>query len=161
MPEEFTDKRKQAFEAEFKKMLRHYPNKQAAVLPSLRLFEKHFRYNDEDSCEYIAGLLGLSPAKIYGVLSFYTHYNSKHHGKYRIMVCMTLPCALMGAKSIVEYLKEKLEIDVGERTEDGKFSLEKVECLAACNKAPMMQINDHYYYHLTPEKIDQILEKLE
>ncbi len=161
MPENFTDERRQAFEAKFQKLLKHYPNKQAALLPALRLFEEFFRYNDEDSCAYLAKLLEVSPAKVYGVFSFYTHYNRKEHGKHRIMVCMTLPCALRDSKGIVEHLKKKLEIDVGECTLDGKFSLEKVECLAACDRAPMLQINENYYYDLTPEKIDAILASLD
>lgn len=161
MPEGFTEERKKEFEAEFNKLVRHFPTKQSALLPTLRLAEKYFNYNDEESCAYVGSLLDLSPAKVYGVLTFYTHYNRDYHGKYRIMVCMTLSCAIREAKSIVEHIKQKLNIDVGERTPDGKFSLEHVECLAACDRAPMMQINENYYYDLTPEKVDQILDSLE
>ncbi len=161
MPQEFTEEQKNKYEAELQKLLKHYPTKQAALLPALRLFEKHFRYNDADSRRYIAGLLDLSPARVSSVFSFYTHYNRARHGRYRIMVCMTLSCAIMEAKGIVDHIGRKLSISVGQRTEDGKFSLEKVECLAACDRGPMMQINDRYYYNLTPEKVDQILDSLE
>lgn len=161
MPDDFTDERKKEFEVEFNKMLKHYPTKQAALLPALRLAEKYFRFNDDATCEYIGELLELPAAKVMGVLTFYTHYNREWHGKYRIMACMTLPCALRKSGEIVEYIKNKLGIEVGERTEDGKFSLEHVECLACCDKAPAIQINEDYYYHLTPEKVDQILDNLE
>ena len=161
MPLDFTEDQKTKFEAELTKLLTHFPNKQAALLPTLRLAERYFRYNDDDTCDYISQLLELPAAKVAGVLSFYTHYNREHHGKYRIMTCMTLPCALRKSQEIVDHIKDKLKIDVGECTEDGKFSLEHVECLAVCHRAPAIQINEDYYYELTPEKVDEILDNLE
>ncbi|MDH4129439.1 MAG: NAD(P)H-dependent oxidoreductase subunit E [Spirochaetota bacterium] len=146
--------------AEIEEIISHFPSKKAALLPVLRVAEEQFGYNDEETCKLISKVLDLSPAYIYGVLSFYTHYNREWHGKYRIMVCSTLMCALKKSKEIVEHLKKKLSIEVGERTSDGKFSLEKVECLASCGTAPVIQINDVFYENLTVQKVDEILDNL-
>lgn len=145
---------------EFEEILTHFPNKKAALLPTLRLVEEEFGYVDTEGCRVAAKLLDLSPAYVYGVLTFYTHYKREWHGKYRIMVCGTLMCAISKSLEIVAHLKNKLGIEVGERTADGKFSLEKVECLASCGTAPAMQINDDYYENLTIQKVDEILESL-
>jgi len=88
-------------------------------------------------------------------------FKKKPTGRYLIQVCSTLSCSLMGAEHIVEYLERKLGIKAGETTKDGKFTLMKVECLASCGTAPMMQINDDYYESLTEAKIDEILAGLE
>ncbi len=145
---------------EYEEILTHFPNKKAALLPTLRLVEEEFGYVDTEGCKLVADLLDLSPAYVYGVLTFYTHYNREWHGRYRIMVCATLMCALKDSLEIVEHIKKKLNIEIGERTADGKFSLEKVECLASCGTAPAIQINEDYYENLTPEKVDKILNDL-
>ena len=82
-------------------------------------------------------------------------------GRYVIYVCSTLSCALNGAEAVVDYLKEKLKVDVGETTADGKFTLAKVECIAACDGAPAIMINDKTYRRLTREKLDKLLDSLE
>jgi len=97
---------------------------------------------------------------VLGVASFYTMFKKEPTGRYLIQVCSTLSCSLMGAQSVVDYLERKLDIKCGGTTPDGKFSLVKVECLASCGTAPVMQINDDYYESLTEEKIDRILESL-
>jgi len=113
-----------------------------------------------EAMEYVAGLLELSPANVYGVASFYTMYNKEQVGKYLVQVCMNLPCAMVGAEEVLEHISEKLGIKEGETTSDEKFTLMKVECLGACGAAPMMQINDEYYEDLTPAKVDEILDGL-
>ncbi|MDH5682694.1 MAG: NAD(P)H-dependent oxidoreductase subunit E [Spirochaetota bacterium] len=145
---------------EVNEIISHFPNKKAALLPVLRVVEEEFGFVDEDGCRLAGELLELAPSYVYGVLTFYTHYNREWHGKYRIMVCSTLMCALRRSKEIVEHIKKKLGIDIGERTADGKFSLEKVECLASCGTAPMIQINEDYYENLTIQKVDEILDSL-
>jgi len=94
------------------------------------------------------------------VVSFYTMFNREPVGENLIQVCTNISCSLLSAEHIVEYIKNKLGIDVGETTPDNKFTLVTVECLGSCGTAPMMQINDTYYENLTEEKIDRILEKL-
>ena len=144
-----------------KELTTHYPDARAATLPALWLAQEEFGVISPEACTAVAELLGLPPAHVLGVASFYTMFKKKPTGRYLIQVCSTLSCSLMGAQSVVAYLENKLGIECGGTTEDGKFSLVKVECLASCGTAPMMQINDDYYESLTEEKIDRILESLE
>lgn len=146
--------------AEFERLLSHYPRKDAALLPALFLAQRECGYLSLEAMEYVAGLVGVSPARVYGVATFYTMFNKEPAGKYLIQVCMNLPCALRGAEEVFEYISEKLKIRAGETTPDGLFTLLKVECLGACGNAPMMQINDEYYEDLTPAKVDEILARL-
>ncbi len=146
---------------ELEEILKHYPNKQAALLPALHLAKREFKQITPEVMEYIGNLLDVPPIKVMDTVSFYTMFPREKEGKYVIQVCSTLSCSLMGAESVVEYIKKKLKIDVGETTPDGKFTLKKVECLGSCGTAPVMQINDDYYEQLTEEKIDQILDSLE
>jgi len=145
---------------EIQEIITHFPNKKAALLPALRVAEEAFGFLDAEACELVANELGVYPAEVMGVVTFYTHYKREKHGKHRIMVCSTLMCALRKSEAIVEHLKKKLGINVGERTADGKFSLEKVECLASCGTAPAIQIDDVFHENLTIEKLDQIIDSL-
>jgi len=108
----------------------------------------------------VAEVMDLPPTEVASVASFYTMFNRQPVGENLIQVCTNISCSLLGAEHIVEYLKNKLGIDVGETTPDNKFTLVTVECLGSCGTAPMMQINDTYYENLTEEKIDQILAEL-
>ncbi len=146
---------------EFEWLLTRFPNKQAALIPTLHLAQREFDWISGDVIEYVAGLLDLTPMYVLDTVTFYTWFKKKPTGKYLIQVCHTLSCSLMGAEHIVEYLKKKLSIGVGETTPDNKFTLVKVECLGSCDTAPMMQVNDDYYENLTPEEIDRILDSLE
>jgi NADH-quinone oxidoreductase subunit E len=108
----------------------------------------------------VAEVMGLPPTEVASVASFYTMFNRQPVGENLIQVCTNISCSLLGAEHIVEYIKNRLGIDVGETTPDNKFTLVTVECLGSCGTAPMMQINDTYYENLTEEKIDQILAEL-
>ena len=144
-------------------ILSRYPEgwKQAAILPVLHLVQKEWGYISLDGLKHIADMLGVPPARAAGVMSFYPMFHKAPVGKYVIYVCSTLSCALNGAEAVVDLLKEKLRIDVGETTADGKFTLAKVECIAACDGAPAMMINDKTYRRVTKAKLDQILDSLE
>ena len=146
--------------AELDKLLTHYPRKDAALLPALSLAQREFGYVSLEAMEYVAKLVGVSPARVYGVATFYTMYNQEPVGRHLVQVCMNLPCAMRGAEEVLEYLEKKLGLKAGETSPDKKFTLMKVECLGACGNAPMMQINDDYYEDLTPSKVDDILGKL-
>lgn len=141
-------------------ILTHYPTRQAALLPALWLAQDQFGHLSSETLEYVAGLLGLSPAHVYGVTTFYTMFHLKPVGKHHIQLCRTLSCALRGSENILEYVKGKLRIGEGQVTPDGKFSLCTVECLASCGTAPTMMINRTYYENLTSKKVDEILENL-
>jgi len=146
---------------ELEEILRRYPSKQSAVLPALHLAQKEFGYITPEVIEYLARLLELPPARVYGTCSFYTMFNRKPVGKYLIQVCTNISCSMLGALDMFEYLSQKLGIKEGETTPDGKFTLIRVECLGACGEAPVIQINDKYYGNLTREKLDKILAELE
>ena len=150
----FTPKNREKVEA----IVAVYETKQAALLPILHLAQEQNGYISPEVEETLAAYLGLPIVKIREVTSFYTLYEKKPCGKTPIRVCRNLSCTLLGAKEILEYVKKKLGIDVGESTPDGRFRLDSVECLCACEMAPMMQVGDDYYGPLTKEKIDQILK---
>jgi NADH-quinone oxidoreductase E subunit len=108
----------------------------------------------------VAEVMELPPTEVASVTSFYTMFNRQPVGENLIQVCTNISCSLLGAEHIVEYIKNKLGIDVGETTPDNKFTLVTVECLGSCGTAPMMQVNDTYYENLTEEKVDRILAEL-
>lgn len=142
-------------------IITRYPDAMAAALPALWVAQEQHGWVSPGVCEAVAGMIGVAPSHVFGVATFYTMYNTQPVGKYLIQVCSTLSCALMGARDVVSHLENKLGIKPGESTDDGKFTLMKVECLASCGTAPMMQINKDYYENLTGEKIDRILAGLE
>jgi NADH-quinone oxidoreductase E subunit len=143
---------------EFEATVARYPKKEAAMLPVLFLAQREFGYLSAEAIEYVAKIMDQPPARVRGVVSFYTMYNTKPIGRHHIQICRTLPCALGGAEKITAFIKKKLGIATGETTADGRFTLSEVECLASCGTAPMMQVNDDYYESLTEEKVDRILE---
>ena len=130
------------------------------MLPVLYLAQQEFGYLSPEAIEYVATLMGQTPARVQGVVSFYTMFNTKPIGRHHIQVCRTLSCALGGAGRITAFIKRKLSIDIGQTTADGRFTLSEVECLASCGTAPMMQINDDYYENLNEEKTEKILDSL-
>jgi NADH-quinone oxidoreductase E subunit len=142
----------------FEATVARYPKKEAAMLPVLYLAQQEFGHIGPEAIEYVAKLMDQAPARVLGVVSFYTMYNMKPIGRHHIQICRTLPCALGGAEKITAFIKQKLGIKPGETTADGKFTLNEVECLASCGTAPMMQINDDYYENLTEAKINEILD---
>lgn len=154
---EFTAENKQKFEG----LLTRYPNKQAALLPTLWLAQDQHGHLPLDVQEYVASLLDLSPAHVYGVVTFYTMYKDKPVGKYHLQVCRTLSCALRGSEEVISCIEKRLGIKNGEVTKDGKFSLEHMECLASCGTAPAMAINETYAENLTPDTVNKILDRLE
>ena len=137
-----------------------YPDKRGALLPVLTMAQEAFGYLSLEVEEYVAGLFGLSPAHVHEVVTFYTLYFQQPKGRHVVSVCHNLSCHLLGAKSIVEHLTRSLGIEVGETTADGRVTLLTVECLCACEQAPMMQVDDRYEGQLTPEKVDRIIEGL-
>jgi NADH-quinone oxidoreductase E subunit len=145
---------------EFEEIVARYPKKEAAMLPVLYLAQREFGHIGQEAIDYVAKLMGQSSARVYGVVSFYTMFNTKPIGRHHIQVCRTLSCALRGAEMVTSTIKGKLGIDPGQTTPDGRFTLSEVECLASCGTAPMMQVNDDYYENLTEGKISEILDKM-
>ena len=129
-------------------------------MPVLHLAQVEFDgWLDVPVMDYVAGLLNIEPIEVYEVASFYSMYNLKPVGKFVFEVCQTGPCMLNGSDDIIDYIKQKLSIGVGETTADGLFTLKTVECLGACGYAPLMQFGKTYREHLTKQKVDTIIEE--
>ena len=145
------------------KIIARYPQgkQKSALLPVLHLAQESFGgWLSSETMDYVASLLQITPIEVYEVATFYSMYNLKPVGKYLFEICHTGPCMVSGSDNIIEYIKEKLGIEVGETTPDGLFTLKTVECLGACGYAPMMQLGKFYKEHLTKEKVDQIIAEL-
>jgi NADH-quinone oxidoreductase subunit E len=137
-----------------------YPDKRGALLPVLHMAQDTFGYVSLEAEEYVAGLFDLSPAHVHEVVTFYTLYFREPRGRHVVAVCHNLSCHLAGAPEILAHVKRRLGIEPGETTADGRVTFQAVECLCACEAAPMMQVDDRYELNLTTEKVDQILEGL-
>lgn len=148
-----------AARSEVEKILSRYPEKRAAMLPVLYLAEEEFGHISPEVERYVGELLEVPPVKVHEVMTFYTLIARKPRGKYHFQVCRGLSCDLKGCVKIMEYLAEKLNINPDETSEDLKYTLTPVECLGACETAPMMQLNEDYFGDLSTEKIDDILKK--
>jgi NADH-quinone oxidoreductase subunit E len=145
------------------RLISQYPEgrQKSALLRVLHLAQAEFGWLKPEVMDYVARLLHLQPVEVYEVATFYSMYDTKPVGKVKLEVCRTGPCAIEGAENIVAYIEKKLGIKDGETTADGNFTLKTVECLGACGYAPMMQVGEHYHEHLTPEKIDQLIQTLQ
>jgi NADH-quinone oxidoreductase subunit E len=144
-------------------ILNQYPadKSKSALLPLLHLAQAEFDgWLSAPVMDYVASVLKIQPIEVYEVASFYSMFNLKPTGKYLIEVCQTSSCWMCGSEDIVRYLEQKLQVEVGQPTQDGMFQIKTVECLGSCGTAPMFQIGDKYYENLTFEKIDTILEEL-
>jgi len=137
-----------------------YPVKQSAVLPALWLAQQEQGFCSIEAQQQIAEKIGVSPAFVAGVVSFYTMYHTQPVGRHVIDVCTTVSCWLRGSDGLVEHLEKKLGIKVGETTGDGRFTLRTVECLGSCGTAPMCQIGDDYHENLDFARIDAIIDGL-
>jgi NADH-quinone oxidoreductase subunit E len=146
--------------AEVRRLQALYPDPRGALLPVLHMAQETFGYVSLEAEEYVAGLFSLSPAHVHEVVTFYTLYFRERPGRHVVSVCHNLSCHLAGASGIIAHLKKRLGVEPGETTDDGRVTLLSVECLCACEAAPMMQVDDRYELNLTPAKIDQILEGL-
>ena len=147
---------------EFNRLVARYPEgkQKSALLPVLHLAQDTFGgWLSSDTMDYVASLLNIEPIEVYEVATFYSMYNLKPVGKYMFEVCQTGPCMVSGCDNIIDYIKEKLNIGVGETTADGMFTLKTVECLGACGYAPMMQLGKTFREHLTKEKVDSIIDE--
>jgi len=148
--------------SEIEKELSKFPadRRQSALMAALRIAQDEHLWLSPELIEYVADIIQVPAVRAFEVASFYSMYELSPVGRHKISVCTNISCMLRGCDKIVSHLQNKLKIDFNETTEDGKYTLKEVECLAACAGAPMMQIDHDYYEELTPEKIDLILEEL-
>ena len=133
----------------------------ARLLAALYIAQEQFGWLSAEAIQRVADQLHLSPGQVLSTASFYTMFQLKPQGKYRLQVCEGLSCYLAGgAEPILEQITRRLKIAPGGTTPDGRFSLEIVQCLATCGTAPALRVNDELYEHMTPESIDNLLESL-
>jgi NADH-quinone oxidoreductase subunit E len=144
----------------FDHLLTRYPTKMAALLPTLHLAQEEFGWISPEVVHYVGELLGLSPATVFGVVSFYNMYNQKPVGKYLIQVCTNLSCMLRSAYDIYDDLNEKMDVPPGQTTPDGRFTIMEVECLGSCGTAPVVQVNNDYHENMDVGKMSALLETL-
>ena len=152
----FTDENLKRIEEVQKK----YPVKRAAVMPVLWIAQEQNRWISGEVMKEVASILEITPEEVLGVVTFYTMYHQKPMGKYHIQVCTNVSCMLKGGYQIYEHVKEKLELNNLEVSEDMQFSLEEVECMGSCGTAPMIAVNEDYFENLDINQTDKILESL-
>jgi NADH-quinone oxidoreductase subunit E len=138
-------------------LLSRYPVKQGALLPILHVVQDECGSLSLEALEWIAGQIQVPAATVYGVATFYPMFHLEPVGRHHIKVCATLPCALAGCRELIAALKEKLGVDVGQTTPDGKFTLSKTECVAACTEAPAVLVNKKLHRKVTADNVDSFL----
>ena len=164
-PERFADPAKAVeFPPDVKKkfddLLPRYPTKEAVLIPALHLAQETWGWISPEVVHYLSGLLDLSPATVFGVVSFYDMLDQKPVGKYRLRVCTNLSCMVTNAYDIYEHLCVKLDVKPGQNTKDGLYTVVEVECLGSCGTAPVVQVNNDYHESMNVAKMDALLEKL-
>ncbi len=146
-----------------KKIMKMYPNnyKESSIMPLLSLAQsQNYGWLPKKAIEYVSNLIEVPEIKVLEIATFYSMYNLSPVGKFHIEVCTTTPCMLRGSDSMLDLCKKKFGLEVGEITDDGRFSLGRVECLGACVNAPVVKINENYYEDLDSESLNKLLDNL-
>jgi NADH-quinone oxidoreductase E subunit len=138
---------------------KRYPEKKALTLPALWMAQEQFGWISPETMAYVAGLLDLPVSHVYGVVTFYTMFNTRPVGKHHIQVCTNVSCQLRGGEELADHICRRLQVKLGETTADKRYTVTEVECLGSCGTAPMMQVNEEYYENLTPAKVDKLLSE--
>lgn len=148
-------------DAEFERLVKRYPTRESMILPALWLTQEQEGWISAEAMAYIADRIGTFATKVYEAATFYTMYNLEPKGKYHMCVCRTLSCWLREKQEIVDYLRDEIGIKPGQISEDGKFSLEEVECLGHCGTAPIVQLNGEFHEEMDVDKMKALLATLE
>ncbi len=141
-------------------LLTRYPTKRAACLPLLHLCQRQAGWVSPEVIDFVAKRLEIAASEVQGVVTFYTMYHQKQVAPNVVWVCRTLSCDLRGGRELQHHLEKRFGCGVNETSQDGKFTLKKAECLAACGQAPMVQINDSYHENLTLESLDRLIDDI-
>lgn len=142
------------------RILSRYPTKQAALLPVLWVAQETWGWISRETAEEVARIVEVPFAHVDGVLTFYTMYNLKPVGRNLLQFCTSISCHLAGAERLIDRCRRRLGIDLEETTFDGKFTMVEVECIAGCDRAPSMMVNDAYYEPIDEPKLDRLLDEL-
>lgn len=141
-------------------LLKNYEPVKDNLIQMLNEVQEHYGYIPEYVQNEISEFLNIPMAKIYGVITFYSRFTLKPKGEYNIAVCLGTACYVKGSQKIMDRLKERLKIEAGETTGDGKFSIEETRCVGACGLAPVFTVNGEVYGKATVQKLDQVLDEL-
>jgi NADH-quinone oxidoreductase subunit E len=141
-------------------ILSRYPVKKSALIPLLHLAQEQSGYITEEAMAHVAELVEVTPAEVLGTCSFYEMFKRKPVGKYLINICTNISCQLLGAEDLLHHAESALQVNAGGTTADGTFTLEDVECLAACTEAPCLQVNYRYFNKVTNGDFDQLVADL-
>jgi NADH-quinone oxidoreductase subunit E len=141
-------------------LIERYPTKASAIMPCIWVIMDEIGFVPPGGIQLLVEKLGVTPARVHEILTFYTMFRSEPQAKYTLQVCHNISCHIMGARPLIAHLEKRLGVRLGEMTPDRKFALEGVECLGACGMGPCLQLGKHLYEHLTPEKTDILLESL-
>jgi len=137
-----------------------YPIKKSALIPLLHLAQEQEGWVSREAMNHIAEILQITPAEVLGTCSFYEMFKRSPVGEYQLNICHGISCHLLGAENLLHHAEETLGIKEGETTEDGKFSLEGVECIAACTEAPCLQVNYRYQNKVTKPHFNQLVQEI-
>jgi NADH-quinone oxidoreductase subunit E len=143
-----------------REIIGRFPRPKSALIPLLHLVQEQDGHVTTDGMEHLAELVGITPSEVYGTASFYEMFKFEPVGRYCINVCTNISCQLMGAWELLEHAEERLGVKPGVTTDDGLFTLEDVECIAACTEAPAVQVNYRYRHRVTNDDLDVLLEDL-
>ena len=143
-----------------REIIGRYPKARSATIPLLHLAQEQDGYVTNEAMSHIGELVGASSAEVFGTASFYEMFKFEPVGKYLINICGTMSCALLGAEELMHHAEERLGIKMGSTTADGKITLERAECQAACTEAPCLQVNYRYRYRVTPDQLDALIDDL-
>ena len=143
-----------------REIIGRYPKAKSATIPLLHLAQEQDGYVTNEAMAHIGELVGASSAEVFGTASFYEMFKFEPVGKYLINICGTMSCALLGAEELMHHAEERLGIKMGSTTADGKITLERAECQAACTEAPCLQVNYRYRYRVTPDQLDTLIDDL-
>jgi NADH-quinone oxidoreductase subunit E len=141
-------------------IIARYPRPKSALIPLLHLAQEQDGYVADDAMEHIAELIGVTPAEVVGTCSFYEMFKREPVGEYLVNVCTNIACMLLGGEELLHHLEDRLGVRPGSTTADGKFTIEDVECIAACTEAPCLQVNYRYFYKVTPDDADALIDDL-
>jgi len=137
-----------------------YETDQSALIPALHVAQADQGWLSEDTQREVAKILGLTPQAVRQVVTFYTMFHQKPVGRHMIQVCRNLSCSLLGGQRLQKQIQDKLGLEDGETTQDGRFTYVSVECLGSCGTAPVLMVNDRYYENVTPKLVERLLEEL-
>lgn len=146
---------------ELKALVEKHGSDRSALLPVLQEVQKRYHSISDFAMQAIADMMAIHPVEVYSVVTFYAFLNETYHGRFVIRLCRTISCDMAGKNAVARQLENDLGIKFGQTTPDGRFTLEWANCIGMCDQGPALLVNDQVFTHVTPEKVQDILEACE